>query len=254
MTTVDLNADCGESFGPWTMGDDRAILQVVTTANVACGFHAGDPDTILKTVECARQNGVAVGAHPGFADLAGFGRRPITMSAPEITRMVAYQIGAVSAVAGIAGVRLGHVKAHGALSNIAMADREVADAIAAAVRSVDPSLTLLAIATTALEDAGREHGLPVAAEVFADRAYAPDGQLVSRKSPGAVIHDPEEAARRVIRMVEGGAIVAEDGTRIPTRVDSVCVHGDNPEAVATARAVRTALEEAGVTIAPFARR
>jgi len=254
LTTVDLNADCGESFGPWTMGDDRAILQVVTTANVACGFHAGDPDTMLTTVEIAKENGVSVGAHPGFADLAGFGRRHIAMSAAEITRMVAYQIGAVAAVASIAGVKLSHVKAHGALSNVAMADKDVADAIAAAVQSVDSSLTLLAIATTELERAGREHGLSVAAEVFADRAYEPNGELVSRKRPGAVIHDPEDAARRVIRMVEENAIIAEDGTRIRTHIDSICVHGDNPDAVATARTVRAALEKAGVRIAPLAQR
>jgi len=254
MTTVDLNADCGESFGPWTMGDDAAILTVVTTANVACGFHAGDPATILATVEIAKANGVAVGAHPGYEDRGGFGRRIIPMTGAEITRMVAYQIGATAGVAALAGVRLGHVKAHGALSNVAMADREVADAIAAAVKGVDPSLVLLAIATTELERAGRDAGLPVAAEVFADRAYEPDGQLMSRRKPGAVIHDADEAARRVLRMVGEGAIVAEDGTRIPTAIDSICVHGDNPGSVATARAVRAALEEAGITIAPFAPR
>lgn len=254
MTTVDLNADCGESFGPWTMGDDAAILAVVTSANVACGFHAGDPETILKTVEIAKANGVAVGAHPGYEDRAGFGRRPIPMTGAEITRMVAYQIGAVAGVAALAGVPLGHVKAHGALSNVAMADREVADAIAAAVKAVDPSLVLLAIATTELEKAGRAAGLAVAAEVFADRAYEADGQLMSRKKAGAMIHDADEAARRVLRMVGEGAIFAEDGTRIATAVDSICVHGDNPQGVAIARAVRGALEGAGVSIAPFAAR
>jgi UPF0271 protein len=248
---VDLNADCGESFGPWTMGDDAAILRIVTSANVACGFHAGDPQTIAATVEIAKANGVAVGAHPGFEDRAGFGRRPIPMTAAEVTRMVAYQIGALAAVAALAGVRIGHVKAHGALSNVASADRTVADAVAAAVKGVDPGLTLLAVATTELEKAGRAAGLATAAEIFADRAYEPDGQLVSRKKPGALVHDPDEAARRVLAMVETGAIVAEDGTRLPTDIDSVCVHGDNPGSVAVAKTVREALEGSGVEVRAF---
>jgi len=254
LTSVDINADCGESFGPWTMGDDAAILSVVTSANIACGFHAGDPDTISRTVETAKARGVSVGAHPGFEDRAGFGRRPIPMTADEITRMVAYQIGAVAAVAALAGVPLTHVKAHGALSNVASADRGVADAVAAAVRGVDPSLVLLALATTELEAAGHAAGLPVAAEIFADRAYEADGQLSPRSRDGAVIHDPDEAARRVVAMIDAGAIIAQDGTRRATRIDSICVHGDNPQSVATARRVRGALEEAGMTVAPFARR
>ena len=251
MATVDLNTDCGESFGPWVMGADDEILKIVTSANIACGFHAGDPDTMAQTIRTAAANNVAIGAHPGFDDKKGFGRRPIPMSAREITRMVAYQIGAAVAMASLEGARVTHVKAHGALSNLASADRTAADAVAAAVRGVDPSLTLLAVATTALEDAGHAAGLPVAAEIFADRAYEPDGQLVSRAKPGAMVHDPDEAAAGVVRMVEAGAIFAHDGSRLPTAIHSICVHGDSAAAVSIARAVRAALTEAGVTIAPF---
>lgn len=250
--TVDLNADCGESYGPWTMGADHEILQIVSSANIACGFHAGDPDTMAQTIALAVENGVAIGAHPGFDDKLGFGRRVIAMPPAAITRMVAYQIGAAGALAALGGTRVTYVKAHGALSNIAMVDRAVADAIVAAVKDVDPSLTLLAIATTEIERAGREAGLSVAAEIFADRAYEPDGTLMSRAKPGALIHDADEAAARVVAMVEAGALIAHDGSRLPTAIDSICVHGDGPEAIAIARTVRGALEAAGITIQPFA--
>ncbi|WP_420394393.1 LamB/YcsF family protein [Acuticoccus sp.] len=246
---IDLNADCGESFGPWRMGDDAAILKVVTSANVACGFHAGDPDTMAATVALAKANGVAVGAHPGYEDRAGFGRRVIPMAPAAVTRMVAYQVGALAAVAALEGVRLAHVKAHGALSNHASVHRPTADAIVAAVRSVDPSLPLLATATTALEVAARDAGLPVKAEIFADRAYEPDGNLMSRAKPGAIVEDAEEAAARTVAMVRAGAVIAYDGTHVSTAIDSVCVHGDNAHAVAVASAVRDALEQAGVTVA-----
>ncbi|GAB5374036.1 MAG: 5-oxoprolinase subunit PxpA [Acuticoccus sp.] len=250
--TVDLNADCSESYGPWSMGADADILQIVSSANIACGFHAGDPDTMAQTMATAARNGVAVGAHPGFDDKLGFGRRVIPMAPAAITRMVAYQIGAAQALAALAGTRVTYVKAHGALSNIAMADHAVAEAIVAAVKAVDPQLTLLAIATTEIERVGRAAGLPVAAEIFADRAYEPDGQLRSRAKTGAMIHDADEAARRVVTMVEEGVLLAHDGSRIPTQVDSICVHGDGPEAVAIARGVRAALEAAGIAIRPFA--
>lgn len=253
MTTVDLNADCGESFGPWGMGDDETILSIVTSANIACGFHAGDPQTLHSTVVLAKERGVALGAHPGYADREGFGRRVIPMTPAEITRMVAYQIGAAQAVAALSGARITHVKAHGALSNHASADRPTADAIAAAVAAVDPSLTLLAVATTALEHAGRDAGLSVAAEIFADRAYEPNGLLVSRKEAGAMVHDPDEAAERVVAMVAEGAIIARDGSRLATSVDSICVHGDGPNAIAIARAVRSKLEAEGISVAPFAK-
>ncbi|MEM7695861.1 MAG: 5-oxoprolinase subunit PxpA [Pseudomonadota bacterium] len=250
--TIDLNADCGESFGPWTMGDDAAILKIVTSANIACGFHAGDPETMLATLRLAVEGGVQIGAHPGFDDKPGFGRRVIPLSAGEITRMVAYQIGAACAMAALAGGTVRHVKAHGALSNFASANREAADAVAAAVKAVDPGLTLLAVATTELERAGKDAGLKTAAEIFADRAYEPDGQLRSRKLPGAMVHDPATAAHNVTRMVSEGALFAHDGTRIETDIHSVCVHGDGPEAIAIARAVREALTAKGHTLAPFA--
>lgn len=250
--TVDLNCDCGESFGDWPMGNDAEILKIVTSANIACGFHASDPDNMAETIRLAAQNGVAIGAHPGFDDKKGFGRRVIPMAPAEITRMVAYQIGAMAAMAALAGERVTYVKAHGALSNHASAHREVADAVAAAVKGVDPSLTLLAVATTELERAGHHAGLPVAAEIFADRMYEPDGQLVSRKKPNAMVHDPQEAASRVVEMVTDGVLLANDGSRLPTKVDSICVHGDGPEALPIARAVRDGLEEAGIAIAPFA--
>ncbi|MEM8854156.1 MAG: 5-oxoprolinase subunit PxpA [Pseudomonadota bacterium] len=252
MATVDLNADCGESFGPWQMGDDPAILKIVTSANVACGFHASDPDTMALTLRTAKENGVSVGAHPGYDDKIGFGRRVIPMAPDAVMRMVAYQIGAMLAVAALEGVTVSHVKAHGALSNFASEDRATADAIAAAVKAVDPSLTLLAIATTELERAGKDAGLKVAAEIFADRAYEPDGNLVSRRKPGAMVHDAQTAATRVVEMVQTGQIVAHDGTRIDTDIHSICVHGDSAHAVGIARAVKAALEGAGVTVAPFA--
>ncbi|WP_108660829.1 LamB/YcsF family protein [Acuticoccus kandeliae] len=251
MTTVDLNADCGESFGPWSMGNDPAILSIVTSANIACGFHAGDPDTMVETIRLAKANGVTVGAHPGFEDKPGFGRRVIPMSPAAIERMVAYQIGAMIGMAALEGVPVKYVKAHGALSNLAGADGPVADAIARATKAVDPSLVLLAIATTELERAGRDAGLEIASEIFADRAYEADGNLRSRSKPGAMIEDPAFAASRIVEMVKGGVIIAHDGTRVPTAIHSICVHGDNPHAVDTARAVRAALEAAGVTLAPF---
>ncbi|MEO1104248.1 MAG: 5-oxoprolinase subunit PxpA [Pseudomonadota bacterium] len=250
--TVDLNCDCGESFGPWPMGADAEILKIVTSANIACGAHAGDPQTMAETVRTAITNSVAIGAHPGYDDKAGFGRRVIPMSAGEITRLCAYQIGAMMGIAALHGTRVTHVKAHGALSNHASAHREAADAVAAAVKGVDPKLTLLAVATTELEKAGRAAGLKVAAEIFADRAYEPDGQLMSRKKPGAMIHDADEAARRMVEMVSEGVILAHDGSRLPTEVDSICVHGDGPQAIPIAKAVRGALEGAGITIQAFA--
>ncbi|MEM0908351.1 MAG: 5-oxoprolinase subunit PxpA [Pseudomonadota bacterium] len=249
---VDLNTDCGESYGPWPMGNDAALMKVVTSANIACGFHAGDPDTMAVTMGLAVQNGVAIGAHPGFDDKQGFGRRVIPMAPDAITRMVAYQVGAAAASAALAGGTLTYVKAHGALSNHASGDADAAAAVAAAVKAVDPNLTLLAIATTELERAGKAAGLKVAAEIFADRHYEPDGMLVSRAKPNAMVEDPEEAATRMVEMVTEGVILANDGSRIKTDVHSICVHGDGPTAVPLATRVREALEAAGVTIAPFA--
>ncbi|RAI04513.1 LamB/YcsF family protein [Acuticoccus sediminis] len=253
MTTIDLNSDCGESYGPWRMGDDAAILKIVTTANIACGFHAGDPDTMVETLRLAKESRVSVGAHPGFDDKPGFGRRILPMAPEAMTRMVAYQIGAFMGMAALVGVPVTHVKAHGALSNFACVNRPAADAIVAAVKAVDPSTTLLAVATTELERAALDAGLNVASEIFADRTYEPDGQLMSRAKPGSIIHEADVAAAHTVEMVKARAVIAHDGTRVATPIHSICVHGDNPHAVGVAAAVRKALEASGVTVAPFAR-
>lgn len=249
---VDLNSDMGESFGPWTMGDDTAMLDIVTSANVACGFHGGDPDIMRATCETARARGVAIGAHPGFRDLQGFGRRQVLgLSAREIESLVAYQIGALQAMAATVGHKVSHVKVHGALSNMACVDAAMAQALARAIKAVDPGLIFVVIPLTQLERAGEAAGLPLAHEIYADRAYEDDGTLVSRKNPGAVLHDPEAVAERVLRMVQEQAIVSVTGKRLPLAVETVCIHGDSPGAIAMARAVRSALTGAGVTVAPF---
>ncbi|MFY7781769.1 MAG: LamB/YcsF family protein [Tagaea sp.] len=251
---VDLNSDLGESFGAWNMGDDGAMLDIVTSANVACGFHAGDPDTMRATCEAAKARGVAIGAHPGFHDLQGFGRRQILgLTAREIEALIAYQIGALQGIATAAGHRVTHVKVHGALSNMAMTDRTIAEALARAIKAVDPSLVFVVIPLTQLEAAGEAANLPLAREIYADRAYEDDGTLMSRKKPGAVLHDPVEVAARVVRMVRERAIVGAGGKKMALGIDTVCIHGDSPGAVAMARAVRAELTAAGVTIAPFAR-
>ncbi len=249
---VDLNSDLGEAFGPWSMGDDDAMMDVVTSVNVACGGHAGDPATMARTVRAAADRGLGIGAHPGFADKVAFGRRVLPMSTTDIERLVASQVGALAGIAALEGATLRHVKAHGALANLGAREEDVADAIARAVRAVDPSLVLLAIAGTALERAADRAGLPVAREGFADRAYTDDGQLAPRGEPGAVLDDPEEAAARAVAMAEGRGLPLLSGGWRPQDVDSICVHGDSPGAVAMARRTRAALEEAGFTIAPFA--
>lgn len=251
MASVDLNSDLGEGFGAYACGDDAAILDIVTSANVACGLHAGDPEIMARTFGLAKERGVAVGAHPGFPDLWGFGRRRMPFTPPEIERLVAYQVGAAQALAAYAGHRIGYVKAHGALANLAAEDRAVADAIARAVKAVDRSLALLAIALTAQVAAGEACGLEVHQEIFADRGYTEDGQLIARSKPGALIEDSQEAADRVLAMVESGAILTAGGRKLPTPIRSVCVHGDSAHAVATARAVRARLAGAGVALAPF---
>lgn len=249
---VDLNSDMGEGFGAWRIGDDAAILAIVTSANVACGFHAGDPDVMAQTFASARQRGVAVGAHPGYADLPGFGRRVIPHSVAEIERLVAYQIGAAMAVSAYAGHPITYVKAHGALGNQTQTDPEVAGAVSRAIKAVDPRLTCLAIALGAQERIARDMGLKVVSEIFADRAYRPNGHLVSRMLPGAVIHDPAEAAARVVRMVQAGAIETTAGTSLPTAIESICVHSDTPTSIAIAGQVRAALEGAGIALRSFA--
>lgn len=244
---IDLNADLGEG-----VGDDTAMLAVVSSANIACGMHAGGPQEMLAAFATARQRGVAVGAHPGYDDRANFGRVVVPMSTREIEAMVAWQVGAAMGVAALAGHRLGYVKAHGALYNLAAVDDDVAGAVVRAVRAVDPALILLCPAASRAEAAARAAGLDVAAEIFADRAYRPDGTLVPRSEPGAVLHDAAAVAERTLRMLDEGAIFAIDGSRRPTRMDSICLHGDTPGAVALARSLRAALIGAGWRIAPFA--
>ena len=250
---VDLNCDMGEGFGPWRMGDDDAMLGIVTSANIACGWHAGDPNIMFRTAEGAKARGVAIGAHPGFGDLWGFGRRVIRGdSVADIERMVAYQIGALQAVAALAGHRVTYVKAHGALNTMANEDEDLALGIARGVKGVDPALVSVCMPGLALERASERAGLRVAREVYADRAYDDSGNLASRKQPGAVLHDAAAASGRVLRMLEERAITTIGGRKIPVAVDTICVHGDEPTALAMARAVRAALEANGVALAPFA--
>lgn len=247
--TVDLNADLGESFGAWTMGDDVAMLDIVSSANVACGFHGGDPMIMAQTVKRAKELGVNVGAHPGYRDLWGFGRRHMPHEKPDdLVWQVTYQIGALQAIAAAHDVRLTHVKAHGALSNHAMTDRPTADAIGKAIQRLDQGLAWFVLPMTQLEAACRDAGLRCVREIFADRNYEADGRLVSRREPDAVIHDAKEAAERALRMVEEGAVTARDGSKLDLSIDTICVHGDTPGAVELAEAVRNRLEKAGWTI------
>lgn len=248
---LNLNADLGESFGAWQMGDDAAMLSVVNSANVACGFHAGDPLVMRRTVATARQHGVSLGAHPSFHDLQGFGRRRIEMSSAEVEAMLIYQIGALFALARAEGTEVSHVKPHGALNNMACEDPQLAHAVARAVHAFDPRLILLAPALSCLVTAGREAGLRVVEEVFADRAYADDASLLPRSQPGAVLHGAQACVQHVMAIVRAGALRSVNGVELPVRVQSICVHGDNPQAVVTARAVRAALHEAGYELAPL---
>jgi UPF0271 protein len=250
--TVDLNADMGEGFGRYRLDDDP-LIALVTSASVACGFHAGDPMVMRKTVELAVANRVTIGAHPGYPDLVGFGRREVAASAEEIEAFVVYQIGALQAVCAAAGTRLRYVKAHGALYNRAARDEMVADAIVRAVRSVDPSLALLGLAGSSMIVAAQRAGIRAVSEVFVDRAYRADGTLVPRSENGAVLTDADDVATRALRMVTRGTVRAIDGAEIQVRAESMCTHGDGPNAAALVRAVRAALERAGVRVAPFAR-
>lgn len=251
--TIDLNCDLGESFGAWTLGQDGQIISCISSTSIACGFHAGDPQIMRHTVALARQHGVAVGAHPGLPDLQGFGRRELVMSADEVYALVLYQIGALAAFARAAGGRLGHVKPHGALYNMAARDGRLAAAVAAATRDFDPQLVLFGLANSRLIEAGREHSLRVANEAFADRSYEADGSLTPRGERDAVLADPDEAAQRVIEMVQGGRVRSRQGTWVPLLVDTICLHGDRPDAALFAQAVRQRLDAAGLSVrAPFA--
>ena len=249
--TVDLNADMSESFGAWAMGDDAALLDVVSSVNVACGFHAGDPDVMAGTMTRAVAREVGIGAHPGFADLQGFGRRRIDLAHETLGNIVRYQLGAAQAMARAAGGTVRHLKLHGALANMASEDADLARAAYAAALSVDPEIIVMVLAGTAQEAAARDLGARMACEIFADRAYNDDCTLVDRRRPGAVIHDAAHAAERILAMIRAGAIIAESGAHIPTRIDTICLHGDTPEAVAIARALRAELEAGGLRVARF---
>ena len=246
---IDLNSDLGESFGAWPMGQDASLMDSITSANVACGFHAGDPGVMRQTLALAKDRGVAVGAHPGFPDLVGFGRRELKASPAEVEDFVLYQVSALAGMARAQGLALQHVKAHGALYNMACKDRALADAIARAVAAFDRSLILFGLPNSELLNAGRSAGLPVAAEVFADRAYERDGSLVSRSKPGSVIHDTAAVVERAVRMVQDRTVVAADGSVIPLEADTICLHGDTRGAGELARAIRGGLEAAGIRIA-----
>ena len=251
MDRVDLNADMGESYGVYTLGDDDALLDSVTSVSIACGFHAGDPGTMARAVASCIEHGVALGAHPGLPDLVGFGRRALAVTPAEACDLVTYQIGALAAFAARHGQKLQHVKPHGALYGMAERDPALAQAIAQAVRAVDTNLILVGLSGGRLVAAGSEAGLSVAHEVFADRSYAPDGTLTPRNQPGAVLHDPEQVAARIVRLAREGTIAATDGSDLTPAVDTICLHGDSPGAAQLARAVRQALETEGVAIRPL---
>jgi UPF0271 protein len=250
---IDLNADLGESFGPWPMGHDEALMASITSANVACGFHAGDPGVIRRTVSLAMSRGVAIGAHPGFPDLVGFGRRELHATPAEVEDLVLYQVSALAGIAAASGARLQHVKAHGALYNMAVRDRALADAIARATALVDRSLILFGLPESDLIRAGEAAGLRVAAEAFADRAYEPDGTLASRRKPGSVIHDATQVVARAVEMVTTGGVTATDGSRLTLRADTLCLHGDTPGSADLARQIRLGLEAAGVAVTRLSR-
>ncbi|NYT85801.1 LamB/YcsF family protein [Pollutimonas harenae] len=246
--SIDLNCDMGESFGAWKMGLDNEILPYVTSANIACGYHAGDPAVMRQTVAAAIKHGVALGAHPGLPDLVGFGRRTMDISPENAYDMVVVQIGALAAVAASQGGRLHHVKAHGALYNMAAKNRPLALAIAQAVYDVNASLVLYALAASELVQAGNDVGLTVAQEVFADRTYQQDGSLTSRKQPDAMIEDPQQSIQQVLRMVLDGRVVTQQSHEIPVQADTLCIHGDQPGAAMFAQAIRKALQEKGIVV------
>jgi UPF0271 protein len=243
-----LNADVGESYGAWRLGDEQALFPHITSANVACGFHAGDPGVMRATVQLAREHGVAVGAHPGFPDLQGFGRREMRLTPREVEDLTVYQIGALAALAGAEGVRLRHVKAHGALYNMAAVNAGLADAIARATAAVDQSLVLFGLPGSELIRAGERAGLTTASEAFADRAYRADGTLLPRSESGAVLNDHAAVATRAIAMVQDQSVVAHDGSRVALQVDTICLHGDTPGAAQLAARVHEALRAAGIEI------
>jgi 5-oxoprolinase (ATP-hydrolysing) subunit A len=245
---IDLNGDVGESFGAYEIGHDAALIPILTSANIACGFHAGDPGVMRATVALAREHGTAVGAHPGFPDLVGFGRREMKATPREVEDLVAYQIGALAAIAAAQGVRLAHVKPHGALYNMAARDVNLADAIARAIAAVDPSLRLFGLPGSQSLEAAQRHQVRAVSEAFADRAYRRDGSLVPRNEPGAVIDDEEIVVSRAVAIARERMVIAADGTRVPLDVQTICVHGDTPGAAVLASRIRTALSDAGIQV------
>jgi UPF0271 protein len=249
MTKIDLNSDLGESFGRYSLGRDSEIIPLVSSVNIACGFHAGDPDVMAKTVALAEEAGIGVGAHPGFPDLQGFGRRKMAMKPAEVKNMITYQVGALMAFTS--NKKLQHVKPHGALYNMAATDHDLAVAICEGIKQVDPNLPIYGLANSELIKAAQEVGIPYAQEAFGDRNYNADGTLVSRSLPNAVIKDPQEVAKRVKTMIENEEIIAVDGTKIPLKPDSICVHGDNQQALNIVSELRATLIDAGIEIIPF---
>ncbi len=251
MTSVDLNADMGESFGPWNMGDDASLLKTITSANIACGFHAGDPDVMAKTMTLAAENGVGIGAHPGFPDLQGFGRRNMKVPHDTLRNMVRYQLGAAQGMADALGITVRHLKLHGALANMCSVDADMARACYQGALDVDPDIIIMVLAATKQEATVRDLGCKWVGEIFADRAYNDDGTLVDRSLPGAVIHDPAIAGPRILEMVRAGAIITESGKHIDTSIDTICLHGDTPTAVQLAKSVRDSLTRGGISVTKF---
>lgn len=251
MPSVDLNADMGESFGPWNMGDDESLLKIITSANIACGFHAGDPDVMAKTMALAAENDVGIGAHPGFPDLQGFGRRNMKVPHESLRNLVRYQLGSAMGMAKAVGTEVRHLKLHGALANMCSVDIDMARACYQGALDVDPDIIIMVLAVTKQEEAARDLGCKWVGEIFADRAYNDDGTLVDRSLPGAVIHDPALAGPRIVNMVKEGAIITESGKRLETSIDTICLHGDGPTAVQIARSVRENLIEGGVEVTKF---
>lgn len=255
MKAIDLNSDVGESFGSYKLGLDEEVIPLISSANIACGFHAGDPAVMRQTVALARRNGVGLGAHPGLPDLVGFGRRNMDVTPEEIKDFVTYQIGALQAVAAFQGARLQHVKPHGALYNMAVKNPAIWDAVAEVMAGLDERLILFVLAGSGrrdLEAIARRRGIRVVFEFFADRAYNLDGSLVSRKLPGAVIHDNDVVAAKVLKLVKEGRVTTIEGSEIEIRAETICVHGDNPEALALVKKIRETLYAAGVAVKPLA--
>ncbi|MGE5525691.1 MAG: LamB/YcsF family protein [Rhodospirillaceae bacterium] len=251
MTAINLNADLGEGYGRYTVGNDAAVLKLVRSASIACGFHAGDPVIMAKTVRLALEHDVSIGAHPAFDDLRGFGRRPIRMNAQELEYLVAYQIGALQGIAAGAGARVTHVKPHGALNNMAHVDADYARAIARAIKSIDPDLIFVATACSEMVKAGHRAGLRVAEEGYIDRTYEDSGELTPRTQPGAVIHHTEAAVQQILKFIDAGGIVTRSGKRLPARLQTFCAHGDDEASVRTLAAVRDAVRGAGIDIVPL---